>query len=543
MDPEDNSTLYAVSWERDRKAWHNDIAGKESGIYKTTDGGKNWKRLSNGLPVADYVGRIGLAIAPTNPDILYAIMDNQKRDPTQRSGRVGGELYRSDDKGESWRKTHEGPFITGIGYDFCLVRVSPDNEEEIFVPGWKLVYSQDGGRTFDFTGDTVVHLLSHDSRVMHLDMHEMWIDPKNPDRLLLGNDGGFYCSWDRGKTWLHYNNIPIGEFYAVSVDNSEPYNIYGGTQDNAALYGPGTHNVEDRLTKRGVEDPWKHIYLDKWGGGDSYFTWVDPTDPNTIYYEHQFGVLRRKNMETGETKDIQPRAEEGKERYRYNWMSPFFISHYDPSTLYFAAHKVFKSTDWGDNWECISPDLTTNPGPEKQGNVPFGTITSLSESTLREGLIFAGTDDGNIQITNDDGKNWEKVSENLPDKWVSRVRASRHDVNTVYATFTGYRDDDFQTYIYMSTDLGQTWKPISSNLPPEPVNVIVEDPRDPDILYIGTDLSAYVTLDRGKEWFSLSNHLPTCAVYDLVIQDRDLDLVAGTHGRSVFVLDIEEIRK
>jgi len=337
--------------------------------------------------------------------------------------------------------------------------------------------------------------------------------------------------------------MPIGEFYAVSVDNAEPYNIYGGTQDNAALYGPGNHNVEDRLTKFGVEDPWKHVYIDRWGGGDSYFTEPDPTNPDVIYYEHQFGRLRRKNMKTGETKTIQPRAKEGEEIYRYNWMTPFVISRHDPFTIYYGAHKMFKSTDRGDNWECISPDLTTNPGPERQGNVPFGTITSISESPLKQGLIYVGTDDGNIQITKDDGETWKKLNKSLPDKWVSRVRTSRHDINTVYVTFTGYRDDDFQTYIYMSTNAGKTWKPIAGNLPPEPVNVIVEDPRNPDILYIGTDISAYVTLNRGKEWFSLSNHLPTCAVYDLVIQDRELDLVAGTHGRSIFVLDIEEIGK
>ncbi|MFW6136637.1 MAG: WD40/YVTN/BNR-like repeat-containing protein [Candidatus Aminicenantaceae bacterium] len=545
MDPSDNQTLYAVTWERDRKAWNNVIAGKGSGIYKTIDGGKNWKRLSNGIPVHDYVGRFGLAIAPTNPDVLYAILDNQKPDAAQRRGTVGGELYRSDNKGEKWVKTHSGSFPTGIGYDFCLVRVSPDNENEVFVPGWKLIHSKDGGKTFEFTGDTVVHILSHDSRVMHLDMHELWIDPGNPDRLLLGNDGGFYCSWDRGQTWLHYNNFPIGEFYAVSVDDADPYNIYGGTQDNAALYGPGNHNVEDRLTEFGVEDPWKHVYLDRWGGGDSYFTEVDPVNPDVIYYEHQFGVLRRKNMRTGETTSIQPRAKEGEESYRYNWMTPFIISQHDPSTIYYGAHKMFKSNDRGDNWEVISPDLTTNPGPERQGNVPFGTITSISESPFKQGLIYVGTDDGNVQVTENDGVTWRKLNNNLnlPEKWVSRVRASRHDVNTAYVTFTGYRDDDFQTYIYMSTDGGTSWKSIAGNLPPEPVNVIVEDPRNADIIYIGTDLSAYVTLNRGGEWISLSNHLPTCAVYDLVIQDRELDLVAGTHGRSVFVLDIEEIGK
>ncbi len=412
MDPTDNQTLYAASWERDRKAWNNTNAGEGSGLYKTTDGGKSWTKLTNGLPGGKHLGRIGFEIAPTNPNVVYAILENQAPAP-DGEGRIGGELYRSDDKGSSWVKTHTGPFPTGINYSFCDVRVAPDNEDEVFVPGWKLVHSTDGGKTFEFTGNTVVHILSHDIRVMHLDMHDLWIDPINPDRLLLGNDGGFYCSWDRGNTWLHYNNLPIGEFYAVSVDNADPYNIYGGTQDDAALYGPGTHNVEDRLTKFGVEDPWKQVYVDQWGGGDSYFTEPDPTNPDVIYYEHQFGAFRRKNIKTGETKSIQPKAKEGEENYRYNWMTPFIISQHNPSTVYYATQKMLKSTDRGDNWDIISPDLTTNPGPEKQGNVPFGTITSISESPLKQGLIYVGTDDGNIQMTGDDGKSWRKLNIDL----------------------------------------------------------------------------------------------------------------------------------
>lgn len=543
MDPGDHQTLYAVTWERDRKAWNNIIAGSGSGIYKTIDGGKNWERLTKGLPTSEHVGRIGLSIAPSNPNVIYAILDNQTPDSTRRRGRVGGELYRSNDKGKSWSMTHEGPFITGIGYDFCLVRVSPKDENELFVPGWKLVHSKDGGKTFDYAGETIVHILPNDIRGMHLDMHELWIDPNNPDRLLLGNDGGFYVSWDEGVNWLHYNNLPIAEFYAVSVDNDEPYNIYGGTQDCAALVGPGTHDVNDRLTKYGVEDPWKHIYLDRWGGGDSYFTERDPENHDIIYYEHQFGVLRRKNMKTGETRDIQPRASQGEPPYRQNWMTPFLLSKYASSTLYYGGHMMFKSLDRGESWNIISPDLSTQPGPNKQGNVPFGTITSISESSHAQGHLLIGTDDGNLQYTNNDGKTWSQIDGNLPDKWVSRVRISDHDANIFYVTFTGYRDDDFQTYIYKSVDQGETWTSIAGNLPPEPVNVITEDPRDQNILYIGTDLGVYVTLDGGEKWHSLSNSIPSAAVHDLVIQERELDLIAGTHGRSAFVLNIEGITR
>jgi photosystem II stability/assembly factor-like uncharacterized protein len=541
MDPSDNQTLYAAAWERDRKAWNNVITGKESALYKTTDGGSTWKRLTNGLPSGEQTGRFGLAISALKPNILYALVDNHAR-PQEGQRRYSGEVYRSDNKGETWRRTHEGDVTTAIGYDFCLIRISPDNTDEIYVLGNKLIRSRNGGKTFEPTGETIVHLLPNDIRVMHLDMHEMWIDPKKPDRLLLGNDGGFYCSYDRGETWLHHNNLPIGEFYAISVDMAEPYNIYGGTQDDAALYGPSTHNLKDRLTEYGIVDPWKHIYLDQWGGGDSYFTELDPTDSNTIYYEHQFGELRRKNMKTGETKSIKPVAQEGEPRLRCNWMTPYFISYYNPRTLYYGAHKVYKSLDRGDSWTCISSDLTTNPGPERQGNVPFGTITSLSESRLKQGLIYAGTDDGNVQITKDDGENWTLINTGLPSKWVSRVIASQHELETVYVSLTGYREDEFEVYLYMSKDFGETWTSIAGNLPSESVNVIREDPQNKNILYVGTDLSVYVTLDRGQIWYSLSNHLPTTPVHDLVIHPRENEMVIGTHGRSCFVLDVKPIQ-
>jgi hypothetical protein len=369
----------------------------------------------------------------------------------------------------------------------------------------------------------------------------MWIDPTIPDRLILGNDGGLYMSHDRGQTWLHLNNFPISEFYAVWVDMDEPYNIYGGTQDNAALFGPSTHNVADRLTEYGVEDPWKHVYLDRWGGGDSYFTYRDPDDPDIMYYEHQFGVLRRKNMKTGETKDIMPRAKEGEPPLRYNWMTPYFISRYDPATLYYAAHKVFRSSDKGDSWVCISPDLTTDPGPEKQGNVPYGTITMLSESPLQKEVIYAGTDDGNVQVTKDGGRTWTLVNKGLPAKWVSRVIASQHELETAYVALTGYREDDFEKYVFMSQDFGKTWRSIAGNLPSEGINVIREDPRDKDILYVGTELGVYVTQDRGQTWHSLCNHLPTTPVHDLVVHPREHELVIATHGRSCFVLDVKSI--
>jgi photosystem II stability/assembly factor-like uncharacterized protein len=542
MSPDDNKTLFAVSWERDRKPWNNLTFGPGSGVYKSTNSGTTWFRLTNGLPVGDFVGRTGLAIAPSNPNIIYAILDNQSIDPTSKE-KVGGELYRSADRGKNWVKMNTAAIPTGINSDYCIVQVSPDNENEIYLLGNKLIRSVDGGKTYSATGETILHLLPHDIRVMHLDMHAMWIDPAQPDRLILGNDGGIYTSYDRGINWLHLNNFPIGEFYAVSVDMAKPYNIYGGTQDNAAVYGPSDYNTADRFTKYGIVSTWKNVYLDQWGGGDSYFTEPDPTDSSVIYYEHQFGYIIRKNIRTGVGVEIQPSADKNDPPLRYNWMTPYFISKHEPHTLYYATQKLLKSTDRGDHWASISPDLTSNPGPDKQGNVPYGTITTISESPLKQGLLYAGTDDGNIHVTNDDGKSWTKIDQNLPEKWVTRVRASQHNVATVYATLTGYREDDFESYLYVSDDYGNSWKSIKGNLPGESVNVIVEDPRSAEVLYIGTDLGVYVTLNRGKDWISLCNNLPTSAVHDLALQQRDLELVAATHGRSIFILDIKNIVK
>ena len=526
MDPSDHETLYVALWQRSRRAWNHTSTGPESGLYKTTDGGKTWRRLAAGFPQGDQIGRISVDVAPSNPRVVYALVSIEGR---------GGEVFRSDDKGESWRQINQDDLRAA--YDFCIIKVSPDDENEIYLPGVRLHRSRNGGRTFDRMQGTVVHLLPHDSKVLHLDTHDLWIDPLAANRIVLGNDGGLFVSHDRGESWLHVNNLPIGEFYAVSVDMAEPYNIYGGTQDNAALYGPSTHTARD-----GESDPWRQIYLDRWGGGDSYYTPVDPKDPDTIYYEHQFGDLRRKNMKTGQAKKIRPRASDGEPRLRFNWMTPFTLSHHDSSTLYCGANRLFKSLDRGDSWRPISPDLSTQPGPEKQGNVPYGTLTTISESRLAPGLIYAGTDDGNVHVTRDDGATWSKIRDGLPDRWVSRVVASRHELGTVYASLTGYRDDDFSTYLYRSVDSGRSWTSIAGNLPAESVNVVREDPRKKNILYVGTDLGVYTSIDRGASWHSLCASLPTTPVHDLVVHSRENELIAGTHGRSIFVLDVRAVQ-
>ncbi len=536
MLPNDNQVLYAAMWERDRHAWGHTQTGDESALYKSTDGGSNWSKVENGLPTGEGIGRMGMAISPKNPQVLYVIIDNRTKLP-ETNNSVGGELYRSDDGGNSFIKTHTEKIPTAIGYDFCKVRVSPDNENEIYILGNKLLRSADGGKSFNEILGTLVHLQPHLSPVLHLDHHELWIDPENPNKLLLGNDGGFHISWDRGNSWMHYNNMPIAECYAVTLDMADPFNIYIGTQDDAALFGPS-----DFVLKDDVLDPWTQVYTDQWGGGDSYFTFVDPKDPNTIYYEHQFGDLVRKDMLSKKIQWIKPKKGPDGKDLKTNWMTPFFISKYNSNTLYYAGNYVFKSTNRGDDWVCISPDLSTNPGPEKQGNVPYGTITSLSESLLEEGLIYAGTDDGNIQVTKNDGKSWQLINSGLPDKWCSRVVASQHKLGRVFASFTGYREDDFTSYVYISEDFGETWRSLKNNLPDEMVNVIREDPLKENVLYLGTDMGVYISVNHGERWESLRNNLPTTPVYDLQIHPRDRKLVIGTHGRSTFMLDLSSIK-
>jgi photosystem II stability/assembly factor-like uncharacterized protein len=606
LDPANSDTVLAAAWERDRKAWNNTESGPGSGIYKSTDAGKTWKKLTSGFPDGIYVGRIGLAFAASNPHVIYALLDNQEPKPLEkkeetpkkglkiihlekmspeeflkipldeletflRDNRVpgqytassiremvlkktltpqvlaqylldayadrklhetdvkGGEVYRSEDKGETWRKVSReyfDNFFNTYGYSFCDIRVSPDDENFIYILGIRMLASKDGGQTFWHIGG---------KKNVHVDHHALWIDPQHPDRLLNGNDGGLNFSYDRGETWQKINNIPIAEFYAISVDMKKPYHIYGGTQDNGSLFGPADH-----IPEHGVPDPWQHL-----GDGDGFFVFVDPGDSNTVYYEFQFGALLRKNLSSGTAKNIMPQTQIGEPALRCNWMTPFIISPHNRFTLYFGAQKLFKSLDQGETWHCISPDLTTAPGPGKQGDVTYGTITTISESEFQPGLIYVGTDDGNIQATHNDGVTWDKINvENvgLPGAWVSRVIASRYDKALVYAALTGYRQDDFKCYLYRSPDQGKTWTSIQGNLPDESVNVIREDPKNENILYVGTDLGIYVSMDKGGHWYSLCCNLPTTPVHDLTVHPRDNELVIGTHGRGAFIMDAEPMQ-
>ncbi len=535
MDPSDSRILYAATWQL--------ISGDESRIYKTTDAGETWEKLSHGLP-GGKLGRSGLDISTSNPNVVYAFIDNNNPGSENRDI-IGGEVYRSDNKGENWKKANDDDLykvFSAYGWKFCDIRVSPDSEDEIYILGNRGFRSTDGGKTYKQWDERIIRMYDTRGIAMHLDHHELWIDPDDPDRIILGNDGGLFMSYDRAQSWLHINNLPIGEFYAISVDVDSPYTIYGGTQDNASLYGPSTHNMENAVT-----DPWENVYLDKWTGGDGFSTLKDPTDENIVYYEHQHGRMLRMDI-TGSvlsggpsSTSIRPRAKKGEPSWHFSWFTHFIISHHNPYTLYAGGNMLLKSLNRGDDWNAKSPNLA-DPGNGKWAAVPFGTITMISESSFKPGVIYVGTEGGSIYLTQNDGVDWKKVDGDLPEKWTSRVIASQHDIGTVYVSFTGYREDDFEKYLYVSTDYGTTWRSISGNLPSESINVIREDPKDSSILYVGTDLGVYVSIDKGGSWYSLCNHLPTTPVHDLVIHPRDNEMVIGTHGRSIFVLNVESIQ-
>ncbi|MEC9093946.1 MAG: hypothetical protein VX438_14650 [Planctomycetota bacterium] len=523
IDPSNSKTIYATTWQRDLDG--QDHYGNQSAIYKSMDSGQTWNRLANGLPKADRgsSGRIAIDISKSNPKVIYALFDNA----VFENEKPRDILFRSSDAGATWKTINEQDLKTG--WDWCEIRVSPENENLIYSIGQKSFLSHDGGTSFKEIGGTIVHLLPHDSRMLHLDTHSMWIDPENPNKVIFGNDGGLYLTFDRCKNWLHLNNLPIAECYAITFDSQTPYNILIGTQDNAALVGP-----KDEIPRDGFPDRWNHVYLDPWGGGDSYFTYRDPTDAATIYYEHQFGALRRKNMETGKTVNLKPKSPDG-HALRFAWMTPFFPSSHDGSTLYYGANRVFKSNHRGNDWKAISPDLTTGP---QTPNLRYKAITTLAESRIQKGLLYAGTDNGNLFKTTNDGKSWAAIDELLPRCNFTRVFPSFHDSKTLFVSQSGLATDDFTAYVFRSDDQGKTWKQISKGLPNARVNVVYEDPLCPDQVYVGSDLGVYVSLDGGESWNALGDNLPACSVHDLFVHPRERELVIGTHGRSVFLMKI-----
>ena len=524
MDPNNNKRLFATAWGRGRQ--------QKSGIYRSDNGGKDWTLLRGGL-LEEKVGRIAIDVAASKPGVVYALMVDHSR-PGSRNRRPGSLLFRSNDHGDTWKCTHKGVVPTYVGWDFCDVRVSFHNADEVYVGGLKLVRSRDGGRTFIDDGGlkpnkedgTVLRLHPHQGVGLHLDVHEVWVDPETPGRVMVGNDGGLFMSWDRGDTWLHLNDLPIAEFYRIHLDDRRPFHIWGGTQDNASFVGPSTARYQP-----GKPDLWQQVFLDPWSGGDGFATFPDPNDATIVYYAQQNGGLKRAKL--GDLRSgqwIRPRSGRN-ERLLWAWDTPFFASrHSDKTTLFCASQYVMRSVDGGRHWERISPDLGS------------GALMALAESPLSAKRLVAGGA-GRIHFTSDGGKSWNERSKGLPKKTIRDVVASAHRPEQVFVAMSGRREGDRTSYLYVTRDFGRNWQSIANNLPHEPVNAIAEDPKTPGLLFAGTDLGVYVSLDSGAHWESLCASLPTCPVVDLAVHGRDGAIVAATHGLSVFILDIGDIRK
>lgn len=441
---------------------------------------------------------------------------------------IGAEVYRSDNGGKSWKKTHEGyidDLFYSYGYYFAQLRVDPNDVNKIYNLGVPIIKSADGGKTW----------VSINRENVHADHHALWVNPKMPGHLINGNDGGVNISYDDGETWIKNNSPAVGQFYAINVDNQKPYKVYGGLQDNGVWMG--NHNaVENREWHQEGQYPWKSIM-----GGDGMQVQIDNRDPNIVYTGFQFGNYYRVNVATGDNTYIQPKHELGESPYRFNWQTPILLSAHNQDILYFGGNKLMRSMNKGDDWTAISGDLTQGGKP---GNVAYGTLTTISESPFQFGLIYTGSDDGLVHVTKNGGGSWELISASFPkDLWVSRVTASKFKKERVYATLNGYRWDDFTPYVYMSDDFGKSWKNISTGLPVSPVNVIKEDTENENILYVGTDNGLYVSFDRGGSWNAFSKGLPNVAVHDLVLQPQAKDLVVGTHGRSIYLTNVSALQQ
>ena len=592
MDPSDNRTLYAAAYGRQRSRYASGGTKIfEGGIYKTDDAGESWERLKEGLP-EDRVGRIGLAVSPTNPDKVYAIMERgpyevqldaavverikellrsekqpekkelqrirdliEKLTPVHEKGAAvvaglsrsergqlremlgqeeldtGGGVFRSTDSGMTWKRMNKSP--TGSSF-YSRIYAHPKDEDTVYVPAVRMNISRNGGSTFEQAGWAFSSWLTSD--YIHGDFHPFWIDPENPDHLVAGTDGGLYSSYDGGKNWEpHY--MPIGQFYTVSVDMRNPYWVYGGLQDNGGWAGPSaTRHMS------GIADyDWF-----KYEQSDGGYVQIDPTDNMTVYTEWQYGLIRRLDLKTGLRVSIQPKSENGEVPLRFHFIAPFLLSKHDTHTLYMGAQRLLKTTDRGDSWVSISPDLTK--GAEE------ATISTIAESPLMPGQLYVGTEDGNVQISRDDGGTWANVADHIPglpldekgqpSVYVSRVEASHFDPGTAYVSFDRHYDDDFGVYLYRTTDYGESWESIRGDLPDGfPIRVVREDLKNPNLLFVGTAVGVHVSIDGGKHWVPLKKGLPPVPVHDMVIHPRDSDLVIGTHGRGIFIMDISPLQE
>ncbi|MFC2157426.1 WD40/YVTN/BNR-like repeat-containing protein [Acidobacteriota bacterium] len=526
LDPRNPDTLYATAHQRRRRVWTQLGGGPESGVYKSTDAGNTWKKINKGLPSGDK-GRIGLAISPADPDFLYAIVEAQ---------RGQGGFFRSLNRGASWEKRNS---YSSSGNYYQEIVCDPKDPERVYSMDTFLQVTDDGGLTWTALGD----------RSKHWDAHCLWIDPDNTDYYLNGNDGGVYESFDRGLTWKYMPNLPVTQFYKVAVDYAEPfYNVYGGTQDNYSLGGPSRTTSQHGI----VNSDW---YITQ--GGDGFESQIDPEDPNIVYAQSQHGNLSRFDKKSGENLGIQPKPRKGEKSFRWNWDAPLLVSPHSHTRLYFAANKVFRSDNRGNTWKVISDDLTQQIDRNKlevMGKIwprdavaknastsQYGTIVALDESPVQEDMLYIGTDDGLIQVTEDGGANWRKIDKfpGVPARtYVNDIIASQHDRNTVFAAFNNHKSGDFKPYVLKSTNAGKTWMSISSNLPERgSVYALAQDHVQKDLLFAGTEFGLFLTVDGGKHWTQLQNGLPTIAVRDIAIQKRENDVVLGTFGRGFYILD------
>lgn len=524
MDPRDPDVLIAAAWQRRRHVWTLVSGGPESALYKSTDGGATWNKLTRGLPSGD-VGRYGLCMSPANPDYVYAVVEAKN----------GEGFYRSTDRGASWRRVNDW---SSRGNYYQELICDPVDPERVFAMDTYTRITTDGGST--------LNRFPNPNR--HVDDHALWIDPADTRHMIIGGDGGVYETFDDGSTWNYKENLPVTQFYKVVLDTSEPfYNVYGGTQDNWSLGGPSR-----TLAREGISN-------EDWivtNGGDGFESAVDPTDPNIVYAQSQYGNLVRYDRKSGESTFIQPQPTEPGEALRWNWDAPLLISPHSHTRLYFAANKLFRSDDRGGSWTAISGDLSRgidrNELPvmgqvwgmdavgKNASTSIYGNIVTITESPVQEDLLYAGTDDGLIHVTDDVGGEWTRYDEfpGVPDRtYVNMVLASNHDANTVYAVFNNHKNGDFKPYILKSTNQGRSWRSIAGDLPERGnLYAVAEDPVDPNLLFVGTEFGAYFTKDGGEHWFELAG-LPTIAVRDLAIQERENDLVLATFGRGFWVLD------